>query len=196
MYSIFSDGSSGTLIDLSDGSPVNLIKKTSEVYLAPGPIAAIGSPEINFLRRKVASNQKGRVRINFHQDNSDLLHEMIIAIQPDSYIQPHKHPGKSESFHIIYGAVDIVIFEDDGAIREVVSLAAEDEAKAFYYHMSKPFFHTLIINSDLLVVHEITNGPFVKNGTVFGSFAPADSASAIAITSWHDELIERVSRAV
>ncbi|MDE0940669.1 MAG: WbuC family cupin fold metalloprotein [Pirellulales bacterium] len=174
---------------------MNLIKKTSEVYLAPGPITAIGSPEIDFLRREVADNQKGRVRINFHQDNSDLLHEMMIAIRPDSYIRPHKHPGKSESFHIIYGAVDIVVFEDDGAIREVVPLAAEDEAKAFYYRMSQPFFHTLIINSSLLVVHEITNGPFVKDGTVFGSFAPGESASASIITAWQNELIERVRSA-
>ena len=192
MYSIFPGSSSGTLIDQSDRLPVNLIKKTSEVYLAPGPIAAIGSAEINFLKRKVAGNKKGRVRINFHQDNSDLLHEMMIAIRPDSYIRPHKHPDKSEPFHIIYGAVDIVVFEDDGTIREVVSLAAKDESKAFYYHMSRPFFHTLIINSDLLVVHEITNGPFAKDGAIFGSFAPAESASASAITAWQNKLIERI----
>ena len=171
---------------------MKIIKKTSEVYLAPGPIAAIGNAEIEFLRRKVASNQKGRVRINFHQNNSNLLHEMMIAIRPDSYIRPHKHPGKSESFHIIYGAVDIVVFEDDGTIREVVSLAARDEAKAFYYHMSRPFFHTLIISSDLLVVHEITNGPFFKDDTVFGNFAPTESASASVITTWQNELIERI----
>lgn len=173
---------------------MNLIKKTSEVYLAPGPIASIGSPEIDFLRGEVAGNQKGRVRINFHQDSSDLLHEMMIAIRPDSYIRPHKHPGKSEAFHIIYGSVDIIVFEDDGAIREVVSLAAKDASKAFYYRMSRPFFHTLIINSDLLVVHEITNGPWVKGGTMFAGFAPAEDAGAGAITAWQNELTERVRR--
>lgn len=175
---------------------MNLIKKTSEVYLAPGPIAAIGDAEINFLRQAVAGNQKGRVRINFHQHNHDLLHEMMIAIRPDSYIRPHKHPGKSESFHIIYGAVDIVVFEDDGTIREVVSLAAKDVEKAFYYHMSKPFFHTLIIYSDLLVIHEVTNGPFLKDGTVFGGFAPAESSSASIITKWQNELMERTRSAI
>ncbi|HAB36644.1 MAG TPA: cupin fold metalloprotein, WbuC family [Rhodobacteraceae bacterium] len=175
---------------------MNLIKKTSEVYLAPGPIAAIGSREINFLRQEVAINQKGRLRINFHHENSDPLHEMIIAIRPDSYIRPHKHPDKSEAFHVIYGVVDVVIFEDDGTIREVVSLAAKDEIKAFYYRMSRPFFHTLIIYSDLLVVHEITNGPFVKDGTKFGSFAPKESANASTITAWKNELMERVERKI
>ena len=174
--------------------PINLIKKTSEVYLASGPIAAISSAEINFLRQKVVDNRKGRVRINLHQDNCDPLHEMIIAIRPDSYIRPHKHPGKSESFHIIYGEVDIVIFEDDGTIRELVSLSAIDKEKAFYYHMSKPFFHTLVIYSDLLVVHEITNGPFVKDDTKFGIFAPAESAAPSAITEWQDELLKRIRR--
>lgn len=171
---------------------MNLIKKSSEVYIAPGPIASIGREEIEFLRREVATNAKGRVRINLHPENSDCLHEMFIAIRPDSYIRPHKHLNKSEAFHIVYGEVDIVIFEDDGSIREIVPLAAGGGTKAFYYRMSQPFFHTLLIRSDMLVVHEITNGPFVKDGTVFGQFAPKEDDDLNAINAWQNGLADRV----
>lgn len=170
---------------------MNLIRQNSEVYSAPGPIASIGSREIDFLKREVAVNKKGRVRINLHQGDDDLLHEMIIAIRPDSYIRPHKHPGKSEAFHVVYGAVDIVVFEDNGEILDVVSLAAQNETMAFYYRMSSPYFHTLIINSDILIVHEITNGPFVKEGGQFGSFAPPEDAGLEAITAWKNALAKR-----
>ena len=162
--------------------------------MAPGPIACIGHEEIDYLRSKLAGNAKGRVRINLHPDNADTLHEMFIAIRPDSYIRPHKHPHKSEAFHIVYGEVDIVIFEDDGSIQKVIRLAAGNSSKAFYYRMSKPHFHTLIIKSDLLVVHEITNGPFVKDGTVFGCFAPAEEAGLGAISAFQKQLSDRVKQ--
>jgi cupin fold WbuC family metalloprotein len=175
---------------------VNLIKKTSDVYMAPGPIASIGHKEIDYLRKELAGNAKGRVRINLHPDSTDALHEMFIVIRPDSYIRPHKHPHKSEAFHIVYGEVDIVIFEDDGSIRQVVPLAAGSCSKAFYYRMSKPFFHTLMIKSDLLVVHEITNGPFVADGTDFARFAPAEDAGSNAIDEWQKQLSDRLRQAV
>ena len=175
---------------------MNLIKKTAELFVATGPIASIGYEEIACLRNELAGNARGRVRINLHPDNADTLHEMFIAIRPDSYIRPHKHPHKSESFHIVYGDVDIVIFEDNGSIQQVVPLAAGSISKAFYYRMSKPFFHTLVIQSDLLVVHEITNGPFIKDGTAFADFAPAEDAGLTVISSWQKHLSDRVRQTV
>jgi cupin fold WbuC family metalloprotein len=175
---------------------VNLIKKTAGVYMAPGPIASIGLAEIECLRSELVGNAKGRVRINLHPDGADTLHEMFIAIRPDSYIRPHKHQNKSEAFHVVHGEVDIVIFEDDGSIAQVVRLAARSDTIPFYYRMSKPFFHTLIIRSDVLVVHEITNGPFVRDGSTFADFAPPEDASMEAIGNWQQELTVRVGQAV
>ena len=171
---------------------MNLIKKSLGVYSAPGPIASIGQKEIEYLRSELKGNVKGRVRINLHPDNTDNLHEMFIAIRPDSYIRPHKHPNKSEAFHIVYGEVDIVIFKDCGSIQQIVPLAAGSSSKAFYYRMSKPFFHTLMVKSDLLVVHEITNGPFESHGTDFANFAPSEDASLNNIVAWQKQLSDRV----
>lgn len=163
---------------------MNLIKKATGVYMAPGPIATIGREEIDYLRIELVNNVKGRVRINLHPDNADTLHEMFIAIRPDSYIRPHKHLQKSEAFHIVYGEVDVVLFNDDGDIEKIVPLAAGSTSKAFYYRMSRPFFHTLMIKSDLLLVHEITNGPFTGDGTMYAEFAPAEDADAGAVHAW------------
>lgn len=173
---------------------MKLIKKSAEVYLAPGPIATIGADEIAFLKGELAACAKGRLRINTHSDDADRLHEMFIAIRQDSYIRPHRHPDKSESFHVVHGAVDVVVFSADGCIQQVIPLAACDAGKAFYYRMSQPLLHTLIVRSDLLVVHEVTNGPFVKDATVFGSFAPAEDAEQGTIAAWQRQLLDSVER--
>jgi len=169
-----------------------LVQQSPEVFLAEGPIATIGAEEIAVLRQAVRNTPKRRVRINAHPGSDDELHEMIIAIEPGSYIRPHKHPGKSEAFHIIEGQVDIVVFSEAGEVERIVSLAAKGGRYPFYYRMSTPHFHTLIIRSDLLVVHEITNGPFLPTGTVYAAFAPEESDTASAAV-FQANLVKRVA---
>ena len=153
---------------------MRLTRKSAEVYLAEGPISMLGQDDMQLLRQGVANSPRGRVRINAHPSDDDMLHEMFIAIRRDSYIRPHVHPGKSEAFHIVEGVVDIVIFNEDGSVREVVPLGDVHSGRPFYYRMSQPFFHTLLIHSDILIVHEITNGPFRREGTCFAPFAPEE----------------------
>jgi cupin fold WbuC family metalloprotein len=169
-----------------------LVQKSPEVFLTEGSIATVGAADIETVRNAVAKTPKRRARINAHPGRDDDLHEMIIAIEPGSYIRPHKHPGKSEAFHIIEGAVDIVVFTETGDIDQIVSLAAKGGEAPFYYRMSKPHFHTLIIRSELLVVHEITNGPFRPEGTVFATFAP-EEGDVTAATAFQASLVDRVS---
>ncbi len=171
---------------------MNLIQRSAEVFLAPGPISVIGHAEIKALKSALAGSPRGRMRINAHPDSEDALHEMFIAIKQDSYIHPHKHATKSEAFHLVHGAVDIIVFEDDGEIRQVVPLSADGRSGAFYYRMSQPFYHTLVIRSDLLVVHEITNGPFRAGETLLAPFAPGEDDAA-GVAAYRTALVARVA---
>jgi cupin fold WbuC family metalloprotein len=169
-----------------------LVQKSPDVFQAEGPISEIGAGEIDTLKASVKASAKKRARINAHPNGEDALHEMIIAIDRTSYIRPHKHPGKSEAFHIVEGEVDIVIFKDDGVIDRIVPLGAPGSGRSFYYRMSKPFFHTLIIRSVVLIVHEITNGPFRPQETIFADFAPDESETGKA-EAYQLDLVRRVA---
>ncbi|MET0219528.1 MAG: WbuC family cupin fold metalloprotein [Tardiphaga sp.] len=171
---------------------MTLVQTSPEVFLSEGPIAAVGQAELNMLKAAIKFCAKRRARINAHPDSQDALHEMIIAIDASSYVRPHKHPGKSEAFHIVEGEVDIVVFSDDGEIDRIVKLGAPGGQLPFYYRMSNAFFHTLIIRSEILIVHEITNGPFDPAATVFADFAPDDNETDKA-EAYRAELIRRVA---
>ena len=55
--------------------------------------------------------------ITFHNDNKNKTNEMIIALMKRSYIPPHIHPdGKSESYHVIEGKMNVYIFSKKGII--------------------------------------------------------------------------------
>jgi cupin fold WbuC family metalloprotein len=171
---------------------MSLIQKSADVFVPDGPFAAIGAADLDQLRAAVAASPRRRVRINAHPDSEDPLHEMIIAIDGSSYIRPHRHRSKSEAYHLIEGEVDIVIFADDGAIDRVVPLGAPGGARPFYFRMSRPLFHTLVIRTGLLIMHEITNGPFRPDGSDFAPFAPDDRDSA-AVAAYRADLARRLA---
>lgn len=153
---------------------MNLRKINDEVFVADESIVQIGKDEVAFVKRQALSARRKRARICAHRSNEDLLHEMVIAISAGSYIHPHKHLEKVESFHIIEGEVDVVVFDDEGRVVELMELGNPATGKSFFYRMSESYFHTLLIKTDFLVVHEVTNGPFLRDRTVLAPFAPPE----------------------
>jgi hypothetical protein len=56
----------------------------------------------------------------------------------------------------------------------VIRLGAPGSGRCFYYRLSESAFHTLLIRSEFLVVHEVTNGPFDPDRTMLAPFAPPE----------------------
>jgi cupin fold WbuC family metalloprotein len=153
---------------------MRLRKVSDEVFVASEQIVRLGSEEIDFLKKQAVANPRKRARICAHSGNDDAIHEMVIAISSSSYVRPHKHIGKSESFHVIDGSVDVVMFDDDGAIADVIELGGLNSGRNFYYRLSESRFHMPLSRTDMLIIHEVTNGPFNRNQTIFAPFAPPE----------------------
>ena len=96
---------------------IKIKKVSNEVFLAIDEIIKFDKESISFLKERAKESSIGRSRICAHRKTDDLLQEMFIAISSDSYIRPHRHKNKAESFHLIEGEADIVVFYDDGSIK-------------------------------------------------------------------------------
>ena len=144
------------------------------VFVAKDSIVVLGDEELAFVCQQALSSPRQRARICAHRHSEDLLHEMFIALSKQTYMQPHRHRQKSESFHIVEGEVDVVLFEDDGAIHEIVCLGPVGTGRACFYRLDSLRYHTLVIRSELLVMHEVTNGPFDRRLTEYATFAPGE----------------------
>jgi len=100
---------------------------------------------------------------------------MLIVHEKSCYVRPHKHIGKIESFHIIEGQADVILFDEDGNIKKVISMGDYSTGLKFYYRMPPNNYHTLLIKSDVLIFHEVTNGPFRSEDTIFAKWAPEET---------------------
>jgi cupin fold WbuC family metalloprotein len=163
-----------------DGASVKppLRAQNPEVYYSDAAIVTADDNVIAELKRIAAQNPRLRSRLCTHPDPSSGLHEMLIVHHREAYVRPHKHFAKPESFHVIEGTARVVIFENDGAIRDVLDMAPYGQGKLCYYRMPDEVFHSIHITSEWLVFHETTSGPFDPSRTAFPDWAPDGSDAA------------------
>ena len=150
-------------------------KFNEEVLFTAEDVVKVDANDIEELKQKAKHNRRRRVRLCTHKDLDASIHEMLIVHEKSCYVRPHKHINKTESFHIIEGSVDIILFDEDGQINETIPMGDYATGCKFFYRLPTSRYHTLLIQSEVLVFHEITNGPFRPEDTVWAPWAPEET---------------------
>jgi cupin fold WbuC family metalloprotein len=162
-----------------------------EVLYATDPVVQIDRGDIAELVERSDRNPRARIRICSHRSVEDKVHEMLIVHARETYVPPHKHLAKSESFHVIEGLVDVILFDETGNLSEVISMGDYHSGRKFYYRLSDSRYHTLLIHSHHVVFHETTNGPFDRTDTIFAPWAP-DPGDASIVKAFMEKLAAEV----
>jgi len=102
-----------------------------------------------------------RVHRNFHPDDVYPAHRLMIAIEPDSYVPPHRHlcPTKDETLLVLRGSLGVVFFDADGVVEEQVALRAGGEVLGV--DIPHGVFHTVFALEPGTVIFEAKAGPYV-----------------------------------
>jgi cupin fold WbuC family metalloprotein len=112
---------------------------------------------------------------NFHKVFSDPLNRMLHAMEPETYVQPHKHenPDKREAFIILRGRVVVVEFDDYGKIGEHIIL--DPQTGNYGAEIQPRTWHCLIVLEKGTLVYEVKDGPYdPSDDKYFASWAPAE----------------------
>lgn len=135
-------------------------------------ISHISRLEIDNEKQIVGEIEAKRSRICFHSASSDPIHEMMITFHKDTYVRPHKHISKTESYLVIDGEIEVIFFDDAGNIKKRVAMGNYASGKDFYMKSISDEWHTVLIKTDFATILEVTNGPFVANDCLFAAWAP------------------------
>jgi cupin fold WbuC family metalloprotein len=135
-----------------------------------------------------------RMNHNFHQVPEDLLNRMLNAMEPGTYVRPHKHenPDKREAFILLRGSFLIVEFDDSGNITEHVILSQQQGV--YGLEIAPRTYHTLISLEEGSVIYELKDGPYiVQTDKVFAPWAPEEGSPEAK--TYNAALLEKVKLA-
>ena len=150
-------------------------KPGSPALRLAGAIIEVTHADLEKLPALAAASPAKRSRICLHQSDGDLLQQMVIYLMAESYCAPHKHSTKAESFQIIRGELDVLIFSDDGRLERIVALGDPSTGKPFLYRLAPGIYHTVFCHQGSVLFHEITEGPFDPSRKEPAPFGPPES---------------------
>ena len=127
-------------------------------------------------------SQRRRMNLNLHDGASDNPHRFFNVLLRDTYIPPHRHlsPPKPETFLILRGTAAFFIFEDNGDVRESITLSSETgTGSSFGIDIRPGLWHTLVVLSERAVCFEVKPGPYdPKADKEFAPWAPMEGSRA------------------
>ena len=124
---------------------------------------------------KARKSERKRMNYNFHKFPEDPINRMVHGMEPDTYVQPHKHenPDKREAFIILKGRVAVVEYSDEGKISEIFIL--DSHTGNFGVEIPSRTWHSLVCLETGSVIYEIKDGPYnPEDDKCFAPWAPKE----------------------
>jgi cupin fold WbuC family metalloprotein len=144
----------------------------SVTFFTGQEIIEIDQAQLEELKRAATASPLKRARLCLHHNLDDKVQEMVIAFCRGTYNRPHRHRDKTESFHLIEGHLLIIFFDNHGQVIRRIKMGPCGSGRTFLYRLSCSLWHTVVPLSEFVIIHETTNGPFLKEETEFATWGP------------------------
>ena len=109
-------------------------------------------------------------------------HRLLNAIEPSSYICPHRHldPEKDEAFILMSGSLGVLTFAENGDVLQTVILSQQSGNLAV--DIPHGVYHTAVSLEPGTVFYEAKAGPYLPlTEAEKASWAPSDNDAAAPI---------------
>jgi cupin fold WbuC family metalloprotein len=129
------------------------------------------------LSNKAIHSSRKRTHFNLHKEISDPVQRLIVAIEPGSYLRPHRHPepDKWECFMVFSGSAVMLVFSEQGKILERTEI--KNGGPVFCVEIPPGVWHTLAATSPGTILMEVKPGPYNPlSEENFAYWAPAENS--------------------
>lgn len=136
---------------------------------------------LNETCQSASASDRKRKNANFHPNDAFPAHRLINAMQPGSYVRPHRHldPNKDESIVVLQGRFGYLSFDEQGAILEALTLSPN--GPVFGVDIPHGTTHTLLALAPDSVFFEAKAGPFVPlTAEEIAAWSPAEGTTEAA----------------
>ena len=120
----------------------------------------ISAELLNKLTTEARQAPRRRKNLNFHADDAAACQRLLNAVEPDSYIAPHRHldPAKDETILLLRGRIGVILFDETGAV--TAHTALDSTGPRFGLTIPAGTFHALVALATASVFFEAKAGPY------------------------------------
>ena len=132
------------------------------------------------LSQQALQSPRLRANSNLHQELSDPVQRLAIAMEPDTLVLPHRHPHTWEVLTALRGRFTVLVFDDAGAVTERAELGVDTSV----VEIPAGGWHAVLSRDVGAVIFEVKHGPYAP-------IAEADIAvwgkgrSAAELNAWY-----------
>lgn len=130
---------------------------------------------------QAAAAPRRRKNHNFHGSNDAPCHRLLNAIEPDSYVPPHRHAAadKDETILAVRGKLGMVFFDEDGKVTSQTVIQPGGPAVAV--DIPHGTYHTVVALAAGSVFFEAKAGPYQPlTAEERATWAPEENAAEAA----------------
>jgi cupin fold WbuC family metalloprotein len=138
-------------------------------------IKQIDTTLLDDLTAKAVASPRKRAHHNLHPVLEDPVQRLCVAIEPGTYIRPHRHadPSTWEVFLLLRGSAVLLLFEEQGRVKERIVLAARGPVHAVEIPMNA--WHSIASLETGSIFLEVKQGPYAAPKSAnAASWAPAE----------------------
>lgn len=117
---------------------------------------------LDAVTEQAKQSERLRMNYNLHETLDAPIHRMLNALEPGTYLPPHRHLAKEETYLLLRGSLTTYFFDDAGRVIEEVLL---DPLKGRYgLEIPAGVWHTIVAHESGTVIFEIKQGPYQPLG--------------------------------
>jgi cupin fold WbuC family metalloprotein len=135
------------------------------------------------LARQAQLSPRLRANTNLHQELSDPVQRLAIAMEPDTFVRPHRHPQTWELLSALRGRFIVLFFDDAGVVTQRTVLGEACRVIEFPANT----WHAVLSLDEGGVIFEVKQGPYQP--LTQGDFAPwcgaLEGEAAARVNAWY-----------
>lgn len=154
----------------------------------------ITTADLAALAAQAQASPRRRANRNLHERLDDPIQRLAIAMEPDTYVRPHRHPHTWELLYPLVGRFVVLHFDAGGSVTDRVVLGAGSRV----VETPAGGWHAVLSLEPGAVIFEVKHGPYAPIAeSDYAPWSPAaDTPGAAQLMAWYEtaQVGERLGR--
>lgn len=143
----------------------------------------ISAQGLRDLAQAAAASPRLRMNQNLHNDLTDPIQRLAIAMEPGTYIRPHRHENTWELLTALKGRFVVLTFDDAGVVTHRAVLGDSESV----IETPKQGWHAVLSLDEGGIIFEVKHGPYAPfEDKDFAPWSPkAEDPKAVELMQWY-----------